>query len=285
MRALRQVRARGGYTQLPRLHDQRDRGGLPHREPHPALRALQGADQRPPSNQSAAAQVPRPVRLGLSRPAAPHVLAQIASATHRLLHVERSSLCASAAAPARKSATCSPGVLPFRAARGNPGSSKALPSRRIDPGVIRSHALGLQGSWGLAGRSVTPPGPLRRPGRPRGPLMSAGSLQTLPGSDGDTQAARTRQDAGVSAARAPRPPRHRRRKSPDSPLKLEELFPREREVVELMAAGHSIESTGHQLGISPRTVQVFRCKLHKRFGVNSAIELLLKFYRFVPLPR
>jgi DNA-binding CsgD family transcriptional regulator len=49
-----------------------------------------------------------------------------------------------------------------------------------------------------------------------------------------------------------------------------------------MAAGHTIESTARQLGISSRTVQVVRCKLHRRFGVNSAIDLLLQFYRLIP---
>jgi len=93
----------------------------------------------------------------------------------------------------------------------------------------------------------------------------AGALTGLGNSDEDAGNATTQQASG--------------------PLMLDALFPREREVVELLAAGHTTESTGHQLGISRPTVKAIRSKLYKRFGVNSAIDLLLRFYRLAPLPR
>jgi DNA-binding NarL/FixJ family response regulator len=69
------------------------------------------------------------------------------------------------------------------------------------------------------------------------------------------------------------------------PLMLDELRPRQRQVVELMAQAHNCESAAHQLGIAVQTVKNIRRKLCQRYGVSSAMELVLKFYALSPLRR
>lgn len=52
------------------------------------------------------------------------------------------------------------------------------------------------------------------------------------------------------------------------------LTPREREIVNLLAEGLTSKEIARALGISPRTVEVHRAKLHKKFGVSNTNALL-----------
>ncbi len=55
---------------------------------------------------------------------------------------------------------------------------------------------------------------------------------------------------------------------------LEELTPRERQVLVLAAGGRTNAETGAQLGISPRTVEVHRANLMRKLRLRSHIDLV-----------
>ncbi len=54
----------------------------------------------------------------------------------------------------------------------------------------------------------------------------------------------------------------------------EPLTRREREVLELIAAGSSNKESGRELGISPRTIEDHRANIMKKLGARNATELL-----------
>jgi two-component system response regulator DctR len=56
-------------------------------------------------------------------------------------------------------------------------------------------------------------------------------------------------------------------------LRLATLTPREREVMDLVVAGHYNKVIADRLGIVPRTVEFFRARIFEKMGVKSAIEL------------
>jgi two-component system, LuxR family, response regulator FixJ len=56
--------------------------------------------------------------------------------------------------------------------------------------------------------------------------------------------------------------------------RLSRLTEREREVLELVAAGRTSKEIGEQLGISPRTVEVYRSRLMDKLQVGSLPELV-----------
>ncbi|NQD38979.1 response regulator transcription factor [Permianibacter sp. IMCC34836] len=56
--------------------------------------------------------------------------------------------------------------------------------------------------------------------------------------------------------------------------RLARLTEREREVLELVAAGRTSKEIGEQLGISPRTVEVYRARLMDKLQVGSLPELV-----------
>ncbi|MFL6858940.1 MAG: response regulator transcription factor, partial [Allosphingosinicella sp.] len=60
---------------------------------------------------------------------------------------------------------------------------------------------------------------------------------------------------------------------------LASLSPREREVMEGMMAGHSSKAIGRALGLSHRTVEMHRSRLHKKLAVGSTAELLSLAWR------
>ena len=55
--------------------------------------------------------------------------------------------------------------------------------------------------------------------------------------------------------------------------RLATLTPREREVMDLVVAGHYNKVIADKLGIVPRTVEFFRARIFDKMGVKSAIEL------------
>lgn len=56
--------------------------------------------------------------------------------------------------------------------------------------------------------------------------------------------------------------------------KIESLSPREREVLAGLIAGHANKEIARQLGISPRTVEIYRAKLMEKCEVGSLAEAL-----------
>jgi DNA-binding CsgD family transcriptional regulator len=52
------------------------------------------------------------------------------------------------------------------------------------------------------------------------------------------------------------------------------LTAREREVLELIAAGHTNKSAAQVLNISARTVEIHRLRVQRKLGVRSAAELV-----------
>lgn len=55
------------------------------------------------------------------------------------------------------------------------------------------------------------------------------------------------------------------------------LTPREREIAELTLKGHSAESAGQILGISPGTVRIHRRNIYSKLRINSQGELFSRF--------
>ncbi len=53
-----------------------------------------------------------------------------------------------------------------------------------------------------------------------------------------------------------------------------QLTPRQAEVLELITDGESGKEIGHRLGISPRTVEVYRAQLLRMFEVRSVTKLI-----------
>lgn len=68
------------------------------------------------------------------------------------------------------------------------------------------------------------------------------------------------------AAEAPRP------EIADAAARIATLSPREREVLDLAMEGKSSKVIAHELGLSPRTVEVHRLRLMARLGVGSLAE-------------
>lgn len=56
--------------------------------------------------------------------------------------------------------------------------------------------------------------------------------------------------------------------------KLETLSPRERDVLEGLVAGHANKVIAYDLGISPRTVEIYRANLMTKMGAASLSELV-----------
>lgn len=55
---------------------------------------------------------------------------------------------------------------------------------------------------------------------------------------------------------------------------IERLTPRERDVLELLVQGYQSKMIAYELGISQRTVDVYRARLRRRLNANSFAELL-----------
>jgi DNA-binding NarL/FixJ family response regulator len=59
---------------------------------------------------------------------------------------------------------------------------------------------------------------------------------------------------------------------------VSELTPREKEVLVLVADGHSTKQIADQLGISIRTVETHRINMLKKMGVSNSAELIRKAF-------
>jgi two-component system response regulator NreC len=52
------------------------------------------------------------------------------------------------------------------------------------------------------------------------------------------------------------------------------LTPREREVLRLIALGHTSVEVAHKLGLSPRTIETHRARIHRKLGLDTRAELV-----------
>lgn len=57
------------------------------------------------------------------------------------------------------------------------------------------------------------------------------------------------------------------------------LTPRERDVAALLVDGQTSKEAAKTLGISPRTVDIHRCSLLKKYSVNSTAELIARLVK------
>jgi FixJ family two-component response regulator len=74
-----------------------------------------------------------------------------------------------------------------------------------------------------------------------------------------------------------RQPRHPRLRPPERQIGFGgsvELTRREREVLQLIASGHSNREAGEHLGISQRTIEVHRARVMEKFGARNAADLM-----------
>ena len=58
-----------------------------------------------------------------------------------------------------------------------------------------------------------------------------------------------------------------------------DLTPREREIAALLIEGLTSKLIGKRLAISPRTVDVYRARLMKKYGAATTPELVQKLLR------
>jgi len=68
--------------------------------------------------------------------------------------------------------------------------------------------------------------------------------------------------------------RQRQRRSSDVTRRIETLSPREREVMELLAAGKSMKHIASQFGISVQTCSKHRARVLEKMAVNNDVELV-----------
>jgi two-component system response regulator NreC len=55
---------------------------------------------------------------------------------------------------------------------------------------------------------------------------------------------------------------------------VEKLTPREREVLRLIALGHTSVEIAQKLGLSPRTIETHRARIHHKLGLDTRAELV-----------
>lgn len=59
-----------------------------------------------------------------------------------------------------------------------------------------------------------------------------------------------------------------------APTEPSKLTPREREVLRLIALGHTSVEIAHKLGLSPRTIETHRARIHRKLGLGTRAELV-----------
>jgi two-component system, NarL family, response regulator NreC len=55
---------------------------------------------------------------------------------------------------------------------------------------------------------------------------------------------------------------------------IDRLTPREREVLRLIALGHTSVEIAQKLGLSPRTIETHRARIHRKLGLDTRAELV-----------
>jgi len=60
----------------------------------------------------------------------------------------------------------------------------------------------------------------------------------------------------------------------DQPLSFEDLTVRQREVLQLLAEGHSVKETAKVLSISPRTVEFHKAQIMAQLNLHTTVELV-----------
>ncbi len=78
--------------------------------------------------------------------------------------------------------------------------------------------------------------------------------------------------AALDAGGGQQAPETTRPEIADAAARIATLSPREREVLDLAMEGKSSKIIAHELGLSPRTVEVHRLRLMARLGVGSLAE-------------
>jgi RNA polymerase sigma factor (sigma-70 family) len=73
--------------------------------------------------------------------------------------------------------------------------------------------------------------------------------------------------------------RHRQAEAADLERRLERLSPREREVLELLAAGKSAKQVAYQLGISPKTAHFHRGRILEKLQAETFAAVVLDLQR------
>ena len=86
--------------------------------------------------------------------------------------------------------------------------------------------------------------------------------------------AATRLLESIRQARSRAGRRARSRPTPPSGARFAELTPREREVMEQMVVGLPNKLIAHKLGMSPRTVEIYRGRVMHKTGANSLSHLV-----------
>jgi DNA-binding CsgD family transcriptional regulator len=64
-------------------------------------------------------------------------------------------------------------------------------------------------------------------------------------------------------------------------MKITDLTFRERQVLRLLAEGFTSQNIAARLGISVRTVETHRGRIHKKVGGGNLMKVLREFYEFV----
>jgi two-component system response regulator NreC len=57
-------------------------------------------------------------------------------------------------------------------------------------------------------------------------------------------------------------------------IPADRLTPREREVLRLIALGHTSVEIAQKLGLSPRTIETHRARIHRKLGLDTRAELV-----------
>ncbi|RIA47800.1 response regulator transcription factor [Dichotomicrobium thermohalophilum] len=78
----------------------------------------------------------------------------------------------------------------------------------------------------------------------------------------------------LRAAIAARPRKPKEASHPLQPSVIQRLTPRQRDVLDLLLQGYQNKMIAFELGISQRTVEVYRAKLMRRLGASSFAELV-----------
>jgi two-component system response regulator NreC len=60
----------------------------------------------------------------------------------------------------------------------------------------------------------------------------------------------------------------------DAPIGQERLTPREQEVLRMIALGHTSVEIASVLGLSPRTIETHRARIHRKLGLSTRAELV-----------